>query len=394
MPAAADPFDELAALFLTQTEEGRGGDRGASSAIDVAICGNLPVMGAMWLAQFAETCARRLGATALVRLDGTEPLVEVFHGEAPMPKSPDETVDWLRECRIRRWIIKPPAHARRSEIMEAEIGSIAVLTGADEAAVVAAYRLVKEIVESGPIDGSGPLPRLVILGAEPERSLEVAEKLRRTIATFLGVTLPHGESIQRIDAMESSGPLPFPGGATLDSALDLIQDLQRNCHERPSPKKPVMEPPTIDVPRSASARVSIAPKPSDRNRHPVSTTALQAPKLISYLTDLHPASFECPLVPETEWGLDRDGTLHLLCTGERLARGLRAKQWAMAHRTILSLADRRMDADSEVIMHLFVASPDQLLEMQDVPCRLHLLAPVKVDGETAWYHAAAATPSP
>ena len=48
MPRTADPFDELAALFLTDPDR-PAGDRAQRATVELLIVGHLPVRGSLWL---------------------------------------------------------------------------------------------------------------------------------------------------------------------------------------------------------------------------------------------------------------------------------------------------------------------------------------------------------
>jgi hypothetical protein len=87
MKVTPDPYADLAALFLG--EDG-GRDTVAAAAvaddravdarerIELVLPGNLPVMGSLWIAQYADLIGRREGPTALVRFGTGEVTVEVF----------------------------------------------------------------------------------------------------------------------------------------------------------------------------------------------------------------------------------------------------------------------------------------------------------------------------
>ena len=86
-----------------------------------------------------------------------------------------------------------------------ETGEVVILTGADDAAVVAAYGLVKRCVESLDRRESGRIlrrtaPRIsvTVLGASDDDVAAVRDKLDKTTRAFLKVDLPVRGGLQRV----------------------------------------------------------------------------------------------------------------------------------------------------------------------------------------------------
>ena len=67
MTDRADPFEELAALFLTEPDVAAQSQAAADPAIELIVVGSLSVRASLWLVPYANTVARELGPTALVR---------------------------------------------------------------------------------------------------------------------------------------------------------------------------------------------------------------------------------------------------------------------------------------------------------------------------------------
>ncbi len=87
--------------------------------------------------------------------------------------------------------------------------------------------------------------------------------------------------------------------------------------------------------------------------------------------------------------VDADGSLHLLRenTDERgLASLTLVNSWARRHFRLLRLATPALSAQAvEPTMHLFTARPQAARPMLDSPIRMHLLAPVTVEGRSGWF---------
>ena len=94
MTRTVDPFDELAAMFLTEADEKPAEDTGDSTPVSVLIellmVAHLPVRGGLWLTPYADAVARGAGTTASCVLTAIIPPFSSF-GEMTSPPNPDQT---------------------------------------------------------------------------------------------------------------------------------------------------------------------------------------------------------------------------------------------------------------------------------------------------------------
>jgi hypothetical protein len=392
MPAA-DPFEELAALFLTQSEGDAPRSAGVLAPIEIVAAGNLPLMGTLWLSQYAEWCARAQGPVALIRLDAEPPTIEVFHPEERPEGRPSNLTAWLQQERIARWIVKPGPNDTWAQTLREAVDRVAILTGADEAAVVAAYRLVKDIAEASPADAEPPALSVVVVGAETERVREVVEKLNRTATSFLGVHLPLAAAIQRIDAVDAVGPWIFESATSMHDCVREAQSIRsktpRSVGGRASPRK---APAANEAEPSPSRRVALAPKPAEPRpemRAEARPRIEAAPKrtLCSHLSALEALPVRCPGVDEVEIAVDGRGRLHVLAREQDAVAALKVQAWIGSHRAILTRAFPAFKSADDAVIHLFGETPARLIPLMGTPWKVHLLAPVDVDGARGWYFA-------
>jgi hypothetical protein len=153
MSSSIDPYAELASLFLTDDADGppaaipigtqrsdvvsrttirfgddeSGGERprggspdrklesGVASPIEIALVGNLPVMGGLWLTQYADQVARREGPTALIRLERGQVTFELLRSPAhrgllDAAKTAEDAIAELTRA-AKRWIVCPGSEA-------------------------------------------------------------------------------------------------------------------------------------------------------------------------------------------------------------------------------------------------------------------------------------------
>lgn len=361
--------------------------------VEVVLLGNLPGFGGPWLTQYADELAqKRGGTTAVVRIDGDQVDVELV-GRRPTPlKPPDQPqppnqatfTDLARVLHefsrsesldIRSWLVQLPTPANTQTIQIAShIDHWTVLCGADDAAVVAAYRLAKQLVEGchDLLLDSARCLGLMVLGSDEHASREAAQNLHKTIHHFLNLnveflgwrkqmqpvalhrvgsfwedgkdpwmsvgsffaqlvdpnrpTPPLHQELQDDDANPfahtSSPKLPPP---PLNLALPVHQDptpsptASVTSQEPPPPLAPapefVREPPSQgEIDEVAQPAFVHNPRPPQTRRTTTNTIALR--DLLPPGTVLLKA--RCPRSPRTRLALDAQGGLHLfrLCMSQ------------------------------------------------------------------------------
>ncbi len=274
MTRTVDPYDKLAAMFLTD------GDRTdpdlpamSSGPIEIVVAGHLPVRGSIWLTPYADTVAQREGATALVRLDGDEPTVEMHAVEA-------DHAELLREtnCRtvreaimvlgsvVRCWIVRPAADAEPAELLGTQDGGtadrITILSSADQAAVTNVYKLVKELATAARAAGRD-LPRLglAMIGSPREKAALQARRIDATAREHLEVSVPLTLNIAQMGAARSRILRSFPGQSQPRLA-DVIAWVHTARERGPgAASEPGRSAPPEPLRPAASAPASAAPPP-------------------------------------------------------------------------------------------------------------------------------------
>lgn len=216
-----DPFERNLDAFL-------GPQAGRRTLV---LVGHLPVMSGLWLSQYADRVARDRGAVCMLRLEHDAVTLEVLraNGRRPAVRPQASLAEALRAVAptVSAWMVVPRANDA-VEIPSA-IEEITILTGADEPAVVSAYRLVKSCVESSAAAGAILPPiSVAVLGADDEECARVAEKLDKTTRAFLHVELPVRGGLQRVAPVESTFRGTFDAEAPkLAQVLSMIAEAER-----------------------------------------------------------------------------------------------------------------------------------------------------------------------
>ncbi|MBL9148349.1 MAG: hypothetical protein JNM94_06610 [Phycisphaerae bacterium] len=438
-----DPYGELVSLFLTDGDvdvsEGAmlavaapsGSPATTSSGvatsarrapadvlIEVAIVGHLPVMGGLWLTQYADHLGRQHGPVALVRFDRSQISFELLRapgqrGVLDMIESFDEALEYLGSV-ARRWVVCPQGEAALDGPFPGD--ALTLLTGGDDAATVAAYRIVKSLAERWHHAG-WPMPPvgLVVLGANDTRVAEVAEKLDRTTKAFLDVDLAVAAHFQRMDAIESAGRRTFAASATsIDDLCRRIHAVARRPRHRTvdsatdgprSPSRGVprltpkglrtgadavtrVPPPALRGPATEPAPDAVAETvmptaasaPAPVHATPTAPTAVTAPStsdmkqsLVSALAGLQALPIRCPIAPSVELAIDASGAMAIVAPVSAIGTLRAVEAWAIAHADLLRRACPQIITIDRVQAHLVTSDAPSVVPLHGTGVRLHLV---------------------
>jgi hypothetical protein len=460
MTSGLDPFDELAALFLTEPEGPGTTTVGGRTAgfIEALVVGHLPVRASVWLTPYVDSLAREHGPAALLRLDGDVPSLELLRGPAA-PLAFDDPRD-LRACiaqvarHARVWVVCPAAGVHVSELPMSGVDRMTILSSADEAAVVAAYQIVKDASEAAATVGVAlPGIGIAVVGTGLDQARQVVNRLTRTTASFLGVQVPLVTSVPRMDsgirvtsrlqfsaescptlqqaiswiaeAVAAPGPTPLelplrgsppaaswnPGSATVDSPATkrsvpiAAAPVEPSAAARVGPRPAAPAPPPRDAgvrpkPSPVSAAFKLRPKPAVVLEPKLPARAQEpdncgAPvPLARYVDGLSPLPVRSPGHERIEIAVDRGGRLHLLARESMLRELHVVTAWAAAHRELIALAcpNHLIDPAARIVSHVFTECPSSVADLHGSELHLHVLAPVAVGDRTGWYAAALNTP--
>lgn len=424
-----DPFDELAALFLTEPEPAADEDDGLGAKnviIELAVVGHLPVRAGVWLTPYADAIAREQGPTALLRLDpDVASLLLLRPSDDDAPPAPEnatlpEAIEQLARA-ADTWILRPPPNTPLQQLVEAGADRLTILSSADEAAVVAAYQLIKDLVEAAEHAGCKlPAMGLAVLGSDRHAAERMRQRLNRTTNTFLGIELPMTAcicqmqpTIRAADFGRYTNEPPRTIGVYLDLIHDAIDPTERTPPVHAEPGPPVVQVPSRPTPRAVDpaaiprskvaqpARIKVPPKPTidvepkqpDRALEPDEKGApVPLAKYVDALTEL--SAVRCPGHELVELGVDKSGRIHVLAREAQL-RDLRiVETWAKAHRELIAMAcpDQQFDPAGKIVSHVFTDTPATVADLHASDLHLHVLTPVMVEGRQGWYAAPLNTP--
>lgn len=208
----------------------------------LVLVGNLPVMNGLWLSQYADREARENGPTCLVRLSGDNVQLELFRAGTRRPTVRpqaryEEAVRAIAPV-VAHWLIVPKA----GDPIEIPDGTddVVVLTGADQTAILAAYRLVKGAHEAAERQG-GPRPTISVgvLGADNAETAHVAARIGEAASQSLSANIPVRGGLQRVAPAESSfrGTFDDPS-PSLQRVAALIAEVASSARSAPPEQEP------------------------------------------------------------------------------------------------------------------------------------------------------------
>jgi hypothetical protein len=262
--------------------------------------------------------------------------------------------------------------------------------------VVEAYGRVKSLVEAARASGAEPpAVGLAVLGAERTRAERAQHQLDRTTSTFLEVGVPLVACVQRMEGtIQVSDCLTFTGSPKppIRSVLRWIRDAAAGA--APQPPGPVVGAGVCDErPADPSPTVKLLPKPGVKVEPKGPATALEPDvdgvpvPLAAHIEGLVPLDVRCPGHERLELGVDGSGTLHVIARDEQLRELHVVEAWARAHRELIGKAcpDHWIDPAAKPVCHAFTQRPAAVADLHGSALRLHVLAPVVVDGKQGWY---------
>lgn len=435
LPFSRDAYDDLADLFLTEPAAASKhlaepiGDtplpfpgRRTCQAVDAKPAGasavrpsrlmaimrvNLPVIAGPWLEQAAAAIASQVGPVVLIRerngkacldlvagRDGQQAAAAALAGPADSLPAAVEQLKPVIAC----WVVEAPVCAETRPTDWAGYDEVVLLTGADEAATVAAFAQAKSICASATVR---PRLSLVVVGSEEEaarrsagriaqaceESLDCAIELRAIVRRMQPVPMRHlGRFVQSeeltlamADALSHASGKPIASpvaplkrepewtappasvtvprvvlrprtaaaspAATLPTVPPELRSTPR-LHQAPAaearsvPSRFVPEEPRRSADREPPATESRPTPPvQPAIAEPSSRQAEPVGTLLSLLGDLQPLEIACPRAPGVELGFDLHGRLHALAeddSAEALQRLFVASDWVREHGALLT----------------------------------------------------------
>lgn len=391
MPPSSEQYAQLAALFTT------GEDSPATSTIELLLPAHLPVQGGLWLVPYAGRAAGQ-GISMLVRMhEETVDVAAIGTGVADFTgcTSIEEVISQL-DAPISNWIVQPPADADPTSLLHCDADYVTLLSGADQAAVVGAYRLLKGLIAA--TGESQPLPpiRLVIVGTEERASSDAASRIIQTAHHQLGVQIEVGQPLPAMGS--TNNVISQVSFARSSNVVDFMSRLRVKAEEALEEELPITH--RFELPKDQSE------KPQEEPIQNIETPTIEAAVIeetvveekvdapdttqrsfTSYVDGLLAIAPRCPEHEHVELAVDSNGRLHVLANAEHFRDAAIVSGWTSRHGEILSLAcgGLQIDQTMQPIQHLFTNNAVSVADLHGSGVMLHLLTEVEVEGNTGLF---------
>jgi hypothetical protein len=364
-------------------------------SIEAVLLGHLPVRASLWVRQYAcSTARRRDEIVALIRTAAGSTSVDLIAGartlEATECASICEAIAQVSSIADR--VILRVDETTEPELLDREeIDEITILTGADEAAVVSSYRLIKTLTSVWDTDEAFHTPhvRLAVMGATGQQVADASAKLSRAVDAFLDRPIEIVDAAGRIDA---TGTVNIFRDTIAHEVTGILNELVEIDHRISAPCESQTAPlPQVSIPSSKSVAEPTAPSQSTE----VTASWIASPQLNgigSLINGLTKIETRCPFALDVELCLDPSGALHLVADDDHdspMARLETVRSWVRDHLPLILRAEPNLalpdasDRTSDIGLHLISSCPQSMRGLIDSPVRIYALAEVSVGDQTA-----------
>ena len=378
MPPSSEQYAQLAALFTTGTDES------VQSSIELLLPAHLPVQGGLWLVPYAGREAEQ-GLSMLIRMhEDAIDVAAIGTGNVDLTccTSIEEVIEQMGTTSAN-WIVQPPADADPTSLLHCDADCVTLLSGADQAAVVGAYRLLKGLIAAtGESDLLPPL-RLVIVGAEERAATDASSRIVQTAHHQLGVQIEVGHPlpamgssnyvISQVSFARSSNVVDFMSRLRYEATNETAIEEQSTHHFVTTSEVPHLEESTVTPELKEAMDSVVIPEKQDSDESPSFSSHIE------YLLSITP---RCPEHDHVELAVDSDGCMHVLANADDLRDAAIVAAWVTRHQSLLSLAcgGLQLDTTSGPIQHLFTDNAVSVADLHGSGVRLHLLTEVEVEG--------------
>ena len=351
--------------------------------VEALVLGHLPVLAGAWAAQHARSLADELGRpVALVRLTADTITLQVMGRRDELAAIPDasdldEAISEAARC-CARVLVRVDTPFELDLAAAAGVDRVCLLSGADDAAVVAAYRTLKGIRESIGNDGAPdhdeetPIRSLAlrIMGADEADAEAAAGKIGRVSRAFLNCEIETLDSVARISAGSGRTLATETSNLGTTGLLAALREASRRA-----------QPTAItDDTSDHTEPHTTGPGSSDRRTGPQEIRAVSLASRVG----LRALPVTCPTARGIELALDEHGHLHLLGEGAASAPDLLAAEgWARVNGELLaSLAGT--DFSREPVVRILTETPARDRRLLDSRFRVDLVREVRLDDASTW----------
>jgi len=373
----------------------------APGRVEGLMLGHLPVLASAWVRQYACHRADQLGGpVALVRLDAGALSIDLIgRGADPSLRGAPSVEAAVRAIapRARAWLVRVDEPSEPELFALGSVEDLTLLSGADDAAMVASYRAIKSLAARVTWDDEedGPALRVAWMGCDATRAAHAQAKLSGAVEAFMQRELEHAGVVGRIEPSSSVAVFKGPSDLDAEELLDLVRlvlddaDADELAHLVDARPEPDPDPSPSACPRGRDGRRASAAHVDG----PRAETVPDTESCATLLGGLTPVGARAPDAPHVELAHDDAGELHLLgrCErrGESTSRIMQeltsAAAWAVRNAALLRLAVPglgELSMQRPPTLHLLTETPRDARALLDAPVRVHAVVRVEAGDRT------------
>lgn len=395
----------------------------ATRRVDVLVLGHLPGIGGTWAAQQARTIATQLDTPAcLLRLSGGQLVVDLIWPDDARPPVFPACADANAAARIAArhagaWLLRVQtgeetlleSWMNRPANSDACVDRVRLLTGADDPAIVGAYRRLKAWHASSP-HGFARMARVTIVEGDAAKAAAAEARLRKAASSFLDTHLAPAERLgamrpvrvttlycgpyagdfaellQLIRGVSAEVPQASRNGST-ESFADRSASKPATPHDAPAPsgfvassrgsipqRRPAAESP---VAAATPHGVQAASRGASARHEPTADHIVAMIARSAGIDTLRAAATACPWAPAIVIAVDHQGEAHAIAFARDEAHVslaavdlLTASRWCSEHASLLAMAGITPRA-GDTTLHLLTTAPAAARRLADTGLRVH-----------------------
>ncbi len=375
MPPSSEQYAQLAALFTTSESDE------VASSIELLLPAHLPVQGGLWLVPYAGREAAG-GTAILVRMhEDTIDVAVLGQGDINLVgcESMEDVLNRIDVSNVH-WVVQPPTDADPTSLLHCDADRVTLLSGADQAAVVGAYRLLKGLITTSRDKIELPNIQLVIVGAEDRSASDAASRIVQTAHHQLDVQVEVGPALPAMaSTTQVVSQVTFQRSSNVVDLLGRIRNgtvVEDAC--QPTPR--FVEPPAPVIPESVCEVEVPAEEPEEMIES--TNAATTSSSFASHVDGLLAITPRCPEHDHIELAVDTNGCLHILADAQDFRDASIVSAWALRHHELLAMAcgGLQIKTTKTPVQHLFTNDAVSVADLHGTGVRMHLLTDVEVDG--------------
>ena len=410
MTSHRDNYAELTALFTTSDSlEPDNTDAPIPEIvvpqiprIECIVPGHLPVRAGGWFLPCARHLAGEAHSGVLMQLESDQADVTAF-GTNGASGNRSALLEGLAQ-QSRRWFLLPSHETSPAEYPLFGVDRITVLTGADQAAVVAAYQTIKSIVSGSGAEASRLNLGLFIAGSPQSQAEETADRLMHTVQRQLGCEMTFRGSMHQVGAV--SGGLHRMCIDVADGPVGLVADVRRAISAAAAMTAGEPAPLTVPPPLAVAAEESppeeafseaLQQEPASPSAAPLGVVVAEPAEtadtvhetdgqesLSCCIDGLTLLPVRCPHHIEVEVACDAHGVLQAVAMADALPELMAVQAWLRSHMEPVDMACPEAGLDTKSAPRIQVCTDDarSVMSLLDAEVELHLLVTIDLEGRS------------